>query len=666
MQPQSGLRIGPYTLVELIGAGGMGVVWRARDAALDRDVAIKFLLAAFARDPERLVRFEREAKAAAALSHPGILAIYGFGEHEGTAYAVAELLEGQTLRSALGEKGLTNDRIIDIARQVARAITAAHERGITHRDLKPENVFLTRDGHVKILDFGLAALAHIDDGSAAAAFGSMTPTRTVLTHAGAILGTTDYLSPEQVRGKSVDARSDIFSFGSVLYEMIGGRRPFHRETPAETMSAILNDEPLPLSGAPPALQRVAFRCLEKRPEARFASTRDLTAALDAAAAAAPRRTKSPRLVIGSVMTAAVLATLAVVAWKARVVPDTGVVARPPPSVSSIGEVPSSNGEANEYFEKGLFFIRAQLDIPHAQTMFDHAIELDPTFGAARAMRSLTDVIAIHEGFSNDAGLIYAAEGDLRDTLAAEPDLATAHAVLGATLLYLNRTEQAKEELELSKSLNPEGQAAAAWLMILNRHSGLFEEATVEGRRILSAVPLFWAVRIMLSDVLFDAGNIDAAQVEIGKVFEQDPYNVGASRAMARVHIYRGDTQLARSLLEGLSAETSSNYRVRLTWALLLAREGDSRAAIAALDAETLQYAGVALFAPAQVAEVYAVSGRTEEALGWLDRAARNGDERSQWFQQNVLFESIRTQPRFRLILDSIDRAVSKQGSDTHG
>ena len=279
VHPEPSLQIGPYRLVEQIGEGGMGVVWKARDTTLDRDVALKFLPAAFARDPDRLARFEREAKAVAALAHPAILAIFGFGEQDGSAYAVTELLEGQTLREAMSVGPIAPPRVAAIARAVAEGLEAAHDRGIVHRDLKPENIFLTKDGRTKVLDFGLASFVLVEGPAGEPSTGSHTPTRTSLTTPGTVLGTTDYLSPEQVRGVAADTRSDIFSFGAVLYEMLSGRRPFRRDTAAETMTAILREEPLPVRdlapASPPPLRWIIERCLAKEREGRYDSTQDL-------------------------------------------------------------------------------------------------------------------------------------------------------------------------------------------------------------------------------------------------------------------------------------------------------------------------------------------------------------------------------------------------------
>ncbi len=278
MRLETGHQLGPYEIVSALGAGGMGEVYRARDTRLGRDVAIKVLPDSLRADPDAYARFEREARAVAALSHPNILAIHDFGEHEGTAYAVVELLEGETLRAALGPGPLPQRKAIDYARQTARGLGAAHDGGVVHRDLKPENLFVTRDGRIKILDFGLARTG----GEHAGEVADEAPTHTHLTGPGTVLGTINYMSPEQTRGEPAGPSSDIFSLGSVLYEMLTGQRPFERETAPETMTAILREDPPEVSSTnvSPAVQRLVQRCLEKRPEERFHSAHDLAFALE--------------------------------------------------------------------------------------------------------------------------------------------------------------------------------------------------------------------------------------------------------------------------------------------------------------------------------------------------------------------------------------------------
>ncbi|HEY3171208.1 MAG TPA: protein kinase [Thermoanaerobaculia bacterium] len=278
----AGTRLGAYEIVAPLGAGGMGEVYRARDAALGRDVAIKVLPAAVSADPDRLRRFEQEARSAGLLNHPNILSIYGFGEHEGAPYVVSELLEGSTLRDRMAGSALSPRRAIDYALQVAQGLAAAHEKGIVHRDLKPENLFVTDDGRVKILDFGLAKLTQPEGPPAGA---TTAPTMTGGTEPGVVLGTAGYMSPEQVRGLAADHRSDIFSFGAVLYEMLTGRRAFRGDSAIETMSAILKEDPPELSetnkNLPPALERIVRHCLEKSPQLRIQSARDLAYDLEA-------------------------------------------------------------------------------------------------------------------------------------------------------------------------------------------------------------------------------------------------------------------------------------------------------------------------------------------------------------------------------------------------
>src|SRR2546423_3218305 len=263
----------------LVGAGGMGEVYRARDARLGREVAIKILSESFSRDPERLRRFEQEARAVAALNHPNILGLYDIGSQDGNPYLVSELLEGQSLRGILKSGPVSSRKAGDYAVQIASGLAAAHEKGIVHRDLKPENLFITKDGRAKILDFGLAKLTQSSaDSEGLTVTGSP-------TLAGVVMGTAGYMAPEQVRGEAIDHRTDIFAFGAVLYEMISGQRAFHRDTAAETMTAILKDDPPELADTAklvsPALDRIVRRCLEKRPEQRFQSAQDLAFALGA-------------------------------------------------------------------------------------------------------------------------------------------------------------------------------------------------------------------------------------------------------------------------------------------------------------------------------------------------------------------------------------------------
>ncbi len=335
-----GTRLGPYEVLSLIGAGGMGVVYRARDTRLGRDVAVKVLPAVFARDPDRLARFEREARAVAAINHPNIVSVHDIGSAEivdpdqgpvRAAFLITELLDGETLRDKLRQGPLTARKSADVALQVARGLAAAHDRGIVHRDLKPENIVLLRDGRAKILDFGLAK-------QSTPTAGSHDEQTMAATDAGTVLGTVGYMAPEQVRGEGVDPRSDLFALGVVLYELATGQRAFLRQTAAETMTAILREEPPELAtvsaSSSPSLARIVRHAIEKDPNDRFQSARDFAFALQAvsestssSAEPAPTGGHVTRPVRGresvAWITAALLAvTAAAIYWWPRAVPAT--------------------------------------------------------------------------------------------------------------------------------------------------------------------------------------------------------------------------------------------------------------------------------------------------------------------------------------------------------
>jgi serine/threonine protein kinase len=318
----TGTRFGSYEILSLIGAGGMGEVYRARDQQLNREVAVKVLLN-LSTDPQRLQRFEQEARAAAALNHPNILAVYHMGRYEGAPYLVSELLSGENLRQTIKRGPLSIRKVIDYGVQIAHGLQAAHDRGIVHRDLKPENLFLTKEGRIKILDFGLAKLTQPLQTSE---YGPGTIGG--VTEPGVVMGTVGYMSPEQVRGESTDHRTDIFAFGAVLYEMLTGKRAFQKATATETQTAILREDPPNIldlvPNLPPGLQRIVQRCLDKGPEQRFQSAADLAFALESAAdislsgqrsalvAPPPGRGKAVPILIGLCILAVPLA--AVILW----------------------------------------------------------------------------------------------------------------------------------------------------------------------------------------------------------------------------------------------------------------------------------------------------------------------------------------------------------------
>jgi dipeptidyl aminopeptidase/acylaminoacyl peptidase len=343
MALDTGHRLGPYEIVAAIGAGGMGEVYRARDTRLGRDVAIKVLPPVFALDTDRRARFDREAQTVAALSHPHIVAVFDTGVDGSTGsghdqlFVVMELLEGETLRERLENGALPLRKAIEYGAQIARGLAAAHDKGLVHRDLKPENIFILADGHVKILDFGLARTASDPSGS------GVSETVAALTDPGQVMGTMGYMAPEQVRGRQVDGRADLFAFGAVLYEMVTGQRAFQRDTPADTMTAILKEEPPELqtvrADLPPALDRIVRHCLEKNPAERFHSARDVAFALEslsgtattvsgsgaiAPSLAEPRRRATGRERLAWALAAVGIAAAALTVWRWPVVPAAPV------------------------------------------------------------------------------------------------------------------------------------------------------------------------------------------------------------------------------------------------------------------------------------------------------------------------------------------------------
>ena len=307
------LQLGPYRIVSVMGAGGMGVVYRARDERLDRDVAIKVLLPTVARDPSRVKRFEREARAAAALSHPNVVPVFDFGTQDGVAFIVSELVRGRTLRVVLQREGLTPDQVVALGAQLADGLAAAHQAGIIHRDLKPENVLLTETGVARIVDFGLAKGIGPNPGVKA--------DDTTRGGGRTVMGTLEYMAPEQLRSQPADARTDVFALGAVLYELLSGRPAFRRREPFDTIEEVLNRTPAPLATVPGrpmpiALVRIIERCLEKAPEARYQRAADVAGALRALEPTRPEPVKPAwwRTPAWLVAAAAVVVAVAAVAW----------------------------------------------------------------------------------------------------------------------------------------------------------------------------------------------------------------------------------------------------------------------------------------------------------------------------------------------------------------
>jgi eukaryotic-like serine/threonine-protein kinase len=395
MRLTPGTQLDSYEIVGPLGSGGMGEVYRARDSILKREVAIKVLPSFVSRDPDRLRRFEQEAQAAAALNHPNILGVYQLGTFQGAPYLVSELLEGHTLRELLQRGPVPIRKAIEYGVQTARGLAAAHDKGIVHRDLKPDNLFVTKDGRVKILDFGLAKLTQRAPES-----GTSDPTLTHQgTEPGMIVGTAGYMSPEQVRGQAADSRADVFAFGAVLYEMVVGKRAFTKPTSAETMSAILNEEPPAVSQAsqncPPGLQRVVQRCLEKSPEQRFQSASDLAFALEALSesgvsgktpgpASIQRNSRKPRWWSASLVAILALAACAyLVVIRRERAPGLGISEYTQLTHDGhVGDVGGTDG-SRVYLDRGISYPIEQVAVSGG--------EIEPVLSVSLAKPNLNDV-----------------------------------------------------------------------------------------------------------------------------------------------------------------------------------------------------------------------------------------------------------------------------------
>ena len=397
----AGAHLGPYEIVAPIGAGGMGDVYRARDERLKREVAIKVLPGAASTEPDRLRRFEQEAQSASALNHPNIMAVYDVGSHDGVPYIVTELLEGQTLRERLVAGPLPPRKAAEYAAQIARGLSAAHAKGIVHRDLKPENVFLTAEDHVKILDFGLAKLTAASIGA-----GTTGPVAEDATDPGTVLGTLAYMSPEQLKGGEVDARSDIFAFGAVLSEMLSGRGAFQRDSAAETASAILKEQPAGLSEAgtdiPPGLTHIVRHCLEKEPDARLQSIRDVALKLsDPSTIPEPDEGRPRRL--SAVVGASLILLAAFGIWWSRPVPPRPSAGRPMLAVLPFQNLTGDPGQ--DYLSDGL-----------TDELISRLGSLDPQGLGVIARTSVMHYRNAHTGLDQigrELGVQYVLEGTLR-------------------------------------------------------------------------------------------------------------------------------------------------------------------------------------------------------------------------------------------------------------
>jgi len=626
-QLAAGTHLGPYRMETLLGAGGMGEVYRAFDTRLHRIVAIKVLAPEKFRDPEHKRRFLQEARAASALNHTNIVTLYDIDSHQEFEFLVMEYVPGRPMNQVLGGKTLPLAETLDYGTQIASALVAAHTKGIVHRDIKPANLILTPESSVKILDFGLAKVATNTPESA----NSEIPT--LLTGEGVVLGTICYMSPEQARGENVDARTDLFSFGAVLYEMATGRRAFDKAW---------DWTPPPPDGINPRLYRIILKLLQANRKLRYQTAEEVLADLKKLNAEQLSSRMRRRWIASAaiVALAAVLLWLGLARWSGR------------PRLSD-GNRASSNREANEYYERSLLHggigveSRSQM-----RRMIERALELDPKFAAARAEYGFSFAAEILTGESNDQSLLYKAEEQVRQALQDDPESGHAHGVQALVNLVQSRKDQVPAEVDLAVKDNPKDLPALTWLYLYDYLNGDYDRAAALAKQLIDRFPLYWPARLDLAMILREQGDIRGAIQHHDPVLEQDQHSVAGLVSLSQTYISANDLKRARETLEQARAEDRQNYQLRVVWATLLAREGNKEEALREMDQQVQKYGELNPFTTESIAGFYSVLGDVDKALEWLDKAARAGDDRAEWFRRDPLLEGIRTHPRFQSMVES--------------
>ncbi|MEP6788350.1 MAG: protein kinase [Acidobacteriota bacterium] len=664
--PSEGNIISQYRLGRKIGAGGMGEVFLAEDTKLGRRVAIKFLNAERSRDETNLQRFVKEAKTASSLNHPNILIIHEIGDTDDGHYIVSEFVEGETLRDLINSRVLSHAEILNVSIQTASALAAAHAAGIIHRDIKPENIMIRPDGYVKVLDFGLAKLMpNLAGGVEDAA------TLRQETTEGIIMGTVSYMSPEQTKGSKIDLRTDIFSFGVMLYEMASRRRPFDADSVAETISLILTAEPKPLQAGSPAFEATVRKCLEKDPERRFQTMADLIVALERAksdgftADIAPQIDEQETVRLEPLTTqdthdpprrfhwrwAIVFTVLALVAAAASYAFYFRAAAPQQNLVSNTGRSPAYD-----------LYVRAKVEInsenreevDSAINLLEQAVAIDPNYAEANAALARAYYIKAFYYAPNDekGALMENAEIALEKAFAVKPDLADAHFARGLLLwTHGNRFphEQTIQAYKRAIALDPNLDEAHHQLGVVYFHLGLLDEGRGEIEKALAINPANTLARFRLGVIsLYRGENEEALRYFNGTPLEKHPSLWAFQTATALFQLGRNDE--ARDLVDKFLRDNPSDEGGvgNSVKAMILAKEGKQEEAEATIQHAIAIGQGFGHFhhTAYNIASAYAILHRPEEAVKWLQIAADDGFPCYPLFEKNPNLNNVRQDPRF--------------------
>jgi Tfp pilus assembly protein PilF len=670
-----GRTIQQYRIGRQLGHGGMGVVFAAEDLKLGRTVALKFLSPDRVGSAESLDRLRLEARAASALNHDNICTIFTVEDDGAEPFIVMELLEGHSLDS-LPPKPLPVEQVLDIGIQAADALAAAHSKNILHRDIKPANLFMTARGRLKVLDFGVAKFA------APAAISATAPTEQFsrrLTVTGAAVGTAAYMSPEQARGEEIDARSDLFSLGCVLYQLATGRHPFEAPTQAAIFHAILEPSaPSPPSRLhstlSPKVDEIVLKMLEKDRELRTQSAAELRADLKrvqrelsggspaTVTVAMPAAGRRRQLTVAVTLAASLL--LATTVWFApwrhkNAAGGPSQPAQQPQQVTGFTRVtgrPSPVPEANEALQRAVNVM--ETDLPRARRMLERTLQIDPKFVEARCWHGFSGLLLVATGYSSDTQELYRTEEELRSALRDDPNSPHCHAVLAHVYYFQGRFELLRKEAEAATRLDPQDTDASIPLANYLMIRGDYTESQRLCRRLMTFNPFFFPARIVWADAARQLGDVAGATAEINKVLDTDPHNVLALQLLSFIQIAQGDAAAARKTLAGVAPQDRGNYNIRLAWADVYAFEHDRGRALKEMTPQTVNVFRLDPALVIMLAEFYALLGEKQQAVDWVEKAIRGGDERADFFATDPLLASLRDDPRFKALQVSLRNAIT--------